>query len=172
MTPLTLKRPEDGAPAPARHGKPRSTGFTLVELLIVVVILAILAAVVIPQFENTTAAAKESALVASLQTVRQSIALYRVQHDEVYPGQSNWLQFVTQLTTATNQDGTTGGMIGPYLRTGFPINPLTSTDTGKNVATLPAGPSGGEAYVYVPSTGELRANISGTGPSGNLYWDL
>ena len=55
----------------------QSRGFTLVELLIVVVILAILAAVVIPQFENTSASAKEAALVSNLQTIRQAIPLYR-----------------------------------------------------------------------------------------------
>jgi general secretion pathway protein G len=156
----------------APHRSRNLSGFTLVELLIVVVILAILAAVVIPQFENTSASAKESALAASLQTVRQSIALYRVQHNESYPGQTDWTELVNHLIYATDQDGQEDGPFGPYLRTGFPTNPITSTNTGKNAATLPSGPSGTEAYVYVPSTGELRANVAGNAPSGIAYWDL
>ncbi|MHC4845917.1 MAG: type II secretion system protein, partial [Planctomycetota bacterium] len=99
--------------------KPRSAGFTLVELLIVVIILGVLAAVVIPQFQNTTEQAKESSLAASLSTIRQAISLYRVQHNEVYPGQGGWAEFVTQLTNGTQEDGTAGTKYGPYIRTSF-----------------------------------------------------
>jgi general secretion pathway protein G len=153
------------------HATARRSGFTLVELLIVVVILAILAAVVIPQFNSAAHEAKESALVANLGTVRQAIALYRVQHDEVYPGQTDWNEMVTQLTNATNADGTSGGGFGPYLRTGFPINPITAVNTGKNSDVL-TSPSGPEGYAYSPVTGELRANTPGTAPSGTAYWEL
>ena len=114
-----------------RPNRTRSRGFTLVELLIVVIILGILAAVVIPQFTNATGEAKESSLRASLSTVRQAISLYRVQHNETYPGQGGWAELVTQLTTGTKADGTSGTQFGPYLRTGFPTNPMTSTATGK-----------------------------------------
>ena len=101
-------------------------GFTLVELLIVVVILAILASVVIPQFTNISSEAKESSLRSNLATVRQAISLYRVQHNETYPGQGGWAEFVTQLTTATASDGTPGTKYGPYLRDVFPANPVTA----------------------------------------------
>ena len=159
-------------PRPSLLRRRARRGFTLVELLIVVIILAILAAVVIPQFGDTSASAKETALVSNLQTIRQAIALYRVQHDENYPGAASWSEFVNQLTSPTNQDGTIGGPYGPYLRTGFPVNPVTNTVTGTNVTTMPAGPAGTEAYVYSPANGEIRANVPGVAPSGTNYWDL
>lgn len=150
----------------------RTTGFTLVELLIVVIILGILAAVVVPQFSTASAEAKESAMCASLNTVRQAISLYRVQHNEVYPGQGGWAEFVTQLTTSTEADGTAGSKYGPYLRTAFPMNPVTGTADGKTAAVMPGAPSGPEAWIYATSTGELRANVAGSAPSGILYFDL
>lgn len=152
--------------------RPRAAGFTLVELLIVVIILGILAAVVIPQFNGASAEAKESTLSASLNTVRQAISLYRVQHNETYPGQGGWAEFVTQLTTSTAADGTAGTKYGPYLRTAFPTNPVTGTSDGKTAATMPPSPSGTEAWIYATDTGELRANVAGTAPSGIAYFDL
>jgi len=156
---------------PRRHATTR--GFTLVELLIVVVILAILAAVVIPTFQNASAEAKESAMRASLATVRQAISLYRVQHNETYPGSGGtWSEFVTQLTTGTDATGASGTQYGPYLRTGFPTNPMTGTADGRVVATMPAEPTGEEAWIYATGNGEIRANQVGAAPSGTLYFDL
>ena len=153
------------------HRRP-ARGFTLVELLIVVLILGVLAAVVIPQFANASADAKESSLRSNLATVRQAISLYRVQHNETYPGQGGWAEFVTQLTSGTQADGTPGTKYGPYLRDRFPDNAVTGTSTGKTVATMPASPSGSEAWIYCTTDGQLRANLAGTAPSGMAYFDL
>lgn len=61
-------------------------GFTLIELLIVVIILAILAAILIPQFSSSTVDAQEAALDANLNGLRSAIELYKVQHNNKYPG--------------------------------------------------------------------------------------
>ncbi|MGQ0552539.1 MAG: type II secretion system protein [Planctomycetota bacterium] len=149
-----------------------TSGFTLVELLIVVIILGILAAVVIPQFKNAATEAKESSLRADLATLRQAISLYRVQHNETYPGQGGWSEFVTQLTGGTNADGTAGTKYGPYLRTAFPTNPMSQTSDGLVVTTMPGSASGSEAWIYSKDTGEIRANTAGVAPSGSNYFDL
>ena len=154
------------------HPRARRAGFTLVELLIVVVILAILAAVVIPQINNASAEAKESALRASLATVRQAISLYRVQHNEAYPGLGGWDEFVAQLTEGTDSAGNPGTKYGPYLRTGFPNNPVTDTADGTVVGTMPGAATGGTAWIYSTDVGELRANVAGTAPSGTAFFDL
>jgi len=154
------------------HARDRKAGFTLVELLIVVMILAILAAVVIPQINNASAEAKESALRASLATVRQAISLYRVQHNEAYPGLGGWDEFVTQLTEGTDPAGNPGTKYGPYLRTGFPDNPVTDSADGTVVGVMPAAAPGGTAWIYSTDVGELRANVVGTAPSGTAFFDL
>src|SRR5215217_8162947 len=64
----------------------KQTGFTLVELLIVVIILAILAAIVVPQFSATSTDAQEAALDSNLNAIRSAIELYKVQHNNNYPG--------------------------------------------------------------------------------------
>jgi prepilin-type N-terminal cleavage/methylation domain-containing protein len=156
---------------PIRRATP-SRGFTLVELLIVVIILAILAAVVIPTFKDSSVEAKESSLATTMNAMRQAISLYRVQHKEVYPGQTNWTQFITQLSTATDADGDAGGAYGPYLRTAIPKNPINDSAVGKLISDMSVGPSGTEGYAYNPATGELRANVSGATLDGTVYWDL
>ncbi len=151
---------------------PRGAGFTLVELLIVIVILGILAAVVIPQFSDVAAESRASALDQDLSTMRKAIALYRVQHNEVYPGVGGWDQFVTQMTTKTDADGNSGTKYGPYVRPPFPANPVSLLSSGTTVATMPGAPTGTTGWIYATSVGEIRANTTGTGPTDVDYFDF
>ncbi len=151
-------------------------GFTLVELLIVVIILGILAAVVIPQFGSASSEAKESALMSDLATLRNAIDLYRLQHNEVYPGnldgETSWDDFVAQLTAGTDVAGDAGSDFGPYIRTGIPRNPINSLATGVEGA-IPDDPDDTSGWLYDASTGEIRANSSGTGPTTGIdYFDM
>ena len=144
------------------------SGFTLVELLIVVIILGILAAVVIPQFNTAAAESKESALASNLATIRQAVELYKVQHNDTFPGAT----IVTQLTTATDAAGAAGTKYGPYIRNKFPANPISGAATVKTAATMPGAAAGTEGWVYATGNGEFRANSTGAGPSGTNYFDL
>jgi general secretion pathway protein G len=146
-------------------------GFTLVELLIVVIILGILAAVVIPQFNSAATESKEAALASNLATIRQAIEMYKVQHNDAFPGSA----IVNQLTFETDISGTTGSgnAYGPYLRNSFPKNPISNSAVVATAATAPSKPAddtGG--WVYDTSTGEFRANLGGTTLSGTDYFDL
>ena len=116
------------------------SGFTLVEILIVVVILGILAAIVIPQFTGASTEAKESALVSNLQSIRSQIELYKIQHNDELPGVQQdgggvtctEAQFVTAMTTKTDQDGVAGGRFGPYMQK-IPVNPFSTADPENSV---------------------------------------
>lgn len=155
--------------------KRRRSGFTLVELLIVVIILGILAAVVIPQFSSASLEARESALMTDLHALRNAIDLYHVQHNDTYPGTisgtTNWANFVTHMTTQTDKDGDPGTDYGPYLRTGVPRNPFNNLSTG-TIGAIPGTADNATGWYYDDSTGEIRANTSGTGPSGIDYLNL
>src|SRR6476646_6960981 len=103
----------------------RNKGFTLIEILIVVIILGILAAIVIPQFSNASTSAKTSAVTSTAQSLRQQVALYKLQHADKLPDVAN---FWTKLTTQTDSTGAayTGaagqdGPYGPYMQS-IPAN--------------------------------------------------
>ena len=115
-------------------------GFTLVEILIVVVILGILAAVVIPQFTEASTEAKTSSLCTDLQSVRSQIELYKVQHNDNFPGVANGAMhpsgigdIVAALTSKTDVYGNAGNDYGPYLQK-FVLNQFNNLDTCQSEA--------------------------------------
>jgi len=123
-------------------------GFTLVEILIVVVILGILAAIVIPQFTGASTEAKESSLVSDLQTIRSQIELYKIQHNDILPGEilnadgsitaASAATFVNTMCLKTDQYGNVGtaavNRFGPYMQK-VPANPFSNA-TATTVAGL------------------------------------
>jgi len=122
----------------------KRTGFTLVEILIVVIILGILAAIVIPQFTDASNEARLSSLKSDLQTVRGQVELYKMQHKGYDPTTNEAgaaLDFWTQLTTKTDEDGAAGGDFGPYIGV-KPGNPFRSGSTAVIVDGADDGASG------------------------------
>ena len=101
-------------------------GFTLVELLMVILILGIIAAVVLPQFQDSSMDAKNSALQHNLSIVRKALELYAAQHDGGYPNAEDHNTFEKQLINYTNlnQQVTAAKSLeypyGPYLKNKIP----------------------------------------------------
>jgi general secretion pathway protein G len=152
----------------SRNTRRSEQGFTLVELLIVVIILGILAAVVIPQFNTAAAESKEAALASNLATIRQAVELYKVQHNDTFPGAT----IVTQLTTTTDATGAAGTKYGPYIRNSFPANPVDGSAAVATAATMPGAVTGAGGWIDATGNGEFRANVAGSGPSGTAYFGL
>lgn len=164
----------------------RQSGFTLVELLIVVVILGILAAVAIPQFNNSAEEARASNLQSNLAILRNSLEFYRTNHAGKYPGYPvgggtpTETLTVNQLTLSSKSDGataavgTTGFDYGPYIRENVPTNPVNNLATIMVLGDAAAFPAADDTtgWIYQPKTGKLRANSTGTAPSGKNYYDF
>ncbi len=131
-------------------------GFTLVEILIVVVILGILAAIVIPQFTEASTEAKTSSLCTDLQTVRSQIELYKIQHNDDYPGDGT-ASFTDALTGQTDIAGAAGTDYGPYLQK-IPTNPFNnSSDVTVEAGDTSLG-TGDAGWHFNSTNGEFHAN--------------
>jgi len=135
--------------------KAKNSGFTLVEILIVVVILGILAAIVIPQFTEASSEAKMSSLCTDLQSVRSQIELYKIQHNDALPGQSN-------VAIGGTHTGTSGF-----------LNALISYTDINGVDTDQTDPNGYGPYLQKVPTNQFNDKNTiepGTGtPGGNDY---
>ena len=140
----------------------RTRGFTLVQILIVVVILGILAAIVIPQFTDASTEAKASSLMSDLQTMRSQIQLYKIQHNDNFPGIANGTHtatagFEASLTGQTDIYGVAGTTFGPYVQQ-IPTNGFNNSKTvATGAADTPPG-SATDGWYYNTSDGRFWAN--------------
>jgi len=148
----------------------KAHGFSLVELVIVVVIIGVIAAIAVPRISRGARGAGDSALRASLGSLRNAIDMYAAEHSGNFPAGADQAAIETKLTEKTDGTGAvnadpTKNIYGPYLRTGFP--PLSvctnrgSTDIEITVGT-PVYTSGGKGWVYATDTGKIIANCQDT----------
>ena len=160
----------------------KKTAFTLIEILIVVAVLGILAALVVPQFQDYSQRAKESAAKESLRLLRNTIELYAIQHGGVPPGYvnnntdstpTNWT-FILQIAKATNELGQVVGSgtgsydFGPYL-SNMPANPFNKSKLLKvmdNSQPFPLEATGQFGWIYKPTTKEIRLDWPETDTAG------
>jgi len=159
-----------------------SQGFSLLDGMIVVSIVGLLAAVAIPQLTSPRDDGRTAELVSSLETLREAIDAYASQHDG-FPGPSA-TQVADQLLKRTDKAGRARATddqafgpylsaFGPYLSEGsLPTNPYTGTNSLKVVSRMPTEPSGPHAWLYCPSTGEIRGNAIGMSPDGQPLFNL
>jgi general secretion pathway protein G len=155
----------------------RTSGFTLVEILIVVIILGILAAIVIPQFTNASQDARKNSLTSQLQTIRSQVELYKMQHLDKLPpalaaggadGAVVWADMCTK-TNAQHLTGLDDSKFGPYLQAP-PLNPLNGFAGVDVLAADVDHGSGGQqeahtgfGFVINPTLGKIWATSAAQG---------
>ena len=156
-------------------------GFSLIELVIVVVIIGIIAAIAVPRMSRGSQGAGESALKGSLTVIRNAVDLYQTEH-QAYPctggTYTSATDFERQLTKYTDGNGGSNGggtkdsthPYGPYLRRipPMPVGSKKGQSTIKMATSESEVPgTSGEAWIYYPTTGELKANLAATELDGN-----
>ena len=156
--------------------RPNRTGFSIIELMIVTAILGLLAAVAIPRLSKPDDQTRDAEVVAALASLRTAIDSYWSQH-AAFPGELGPDQLVNQLCRQTNDAGRPGVgadyLLGPYLPTGrMPVSPIVGRNNIQVVDSIPAQPTGPEAWLYDRTSGEVRANSRGTTAGGDRYFDL
>ena len=89
--------------------RPRTRGFTLLEIIVVVTIIAILATLIAPKLLSRVGSAKQTAAVAKASTIAKAINLYLLDEGISAPDDN----FDLEILLLTAEDG--GGQHGPYL---------------------------------------------------------
>jgi general secretion pathway protein G len=149
-------------------------GFSLIELVIVVVIIGIIAAIAIPRMSRGSQGAADSALAGNLSVLRNAIDLYQTEH-QVYPAAGvgdtqavldRQLTKYTDTTGASNGTGTkdSSHTYGPYLRKipPLPVGSKKGASTVKIGLDTDVPGVSTEAWIYYPTTGEVKANLADT----------
>jgi general secretion pathway protein G len=143
----------------------RSSGFTLIEVLIVIVIMAVLAATIIPQFSSSTTDAKISALDFNLHTLRSQIELYKLHHLGAVPTLTG--NALPQLTSSTDVNGVVGAAgpnfpYGPYVQSAMPTNPFDGHNVVIATAVFPPTATTTDGgWLYNAASGNIAANTTG-----------
>jgi len=112
----------------------RSSGFTLIEILVVVVIIGILAAVVVPRFMDEPDKARQVKARQDIQAITTALNMYRLDN-QVYPSTNQGLRALVQRPTGQPEplNYKTGGYIerlpkDPWGREYLYLNPGVQGD--------------------------------------------
>jgi general secretion pathway protein G len=127
------------------HGRRRSGGFTLIELMFVIMIIGIIAAIVIPNYIKFTKRAKDAVVQENTHTVQMAIETYAVDQVGTYPQAADEDELLALL---------------PQGR--YPNNPFTNQATSIHWNADPAGP--GDISIYnLPGGGYMLRAQGSTG---------
>jgi general secretion pathway protein G len=125
--------------------KQRHAGFTLIELIVVMAIVALLASIAAPRYFNSLQKSKETALLASLTTMRDAI-------DQFAADKGRYPDSLQEMADAR------------YLRD-IPEDPLTgSRETWIELPPPADMQAGGQVW-------DVRSGAAGRSADGRLYAD-
>jgi prepilin-type N-terminal cleavage/methylation domain-containing protein len=145
----------------------RSSGFTLIELVVVVMIFGIIAAIAAPRLMSTSGQASDGAVRQSLDVIRNSIDTFAAQHAGALPG-------------ADGQEATFKSDISAYLRgAGIPKCPVGAAKNdavrmmagSASVASTISGTDTTQSWVYHYETGDFNVNSAETSADRSTTYD-
>jgi prepilin-type N-terminal cleavage/methylation domain-containing protein len=107
--------------------RPRTCGFSLVELVIVVVIIGIIAGIAIPRMSSAADNAAKNAVIGDQSSLQKALDLYEIEHEGsmVHVGAADLKTIYFRLLKNSDLDGTVSptGIYGPYIN-GIPANKI------------------------------------------------
>lgn len=107
------------APSSTVTGARRSSGFTLIEILVVITVIAVLASVVAPNVFKHVGEAKSVTARSQIEMLGAALDAYRLDNGR-YPTTA---QGLAALWQAPAQDSRPTNWKGPYLRKDVPLDP-------------------------------------------------
>ena len=107
----------------------------VIEVSIVILVICVIAAAATPRFSHARSQGKLTDLVSKLQQVRTQISIYKVQHNNLLPGQETTCGDITEqdFVKAMTTKGPDG--FGPYLKT-MPANSYVQGSGGDRVTCV------------------------------------
>lgn len=150
-----------------------SKEWRLMKMALLVVLTSVLLDIAVPRFghgsDMSEEGIREASLRGDLQAVRSQIDLYRIQHNDLLPGENclgeaiTESSFVAAMTGRTDENGycDAEGQFGPYLEK-IPVNHYVSGDKGDSIAVLRDGgedvvETGDAGWAFDESTGGFYA---------------
>lgn len=146
-----------------RRTRQRNAKLTVVDVAIFLVVAAVVGAVAVPVIEKATERAQQNTLLANLRILREQIELYKLQHVGAPPVLHEGT--FPQLIRATDPMGRLGSPgkkypLGPYLRSGVPVNPVTGRSIVTPTDTFPPeAASGNGGWLYHQRTGAIAIDL-------------
>lgn len=134
----------------------KSSGFTLVELMVVVAVLSIIAALSLPSLVSARKAGNEAATISSLRTLSTVNIAYRMRYQ-------SYASSLAALTTV----GYVDSVLGSGTKSGYTFAYSAATDSWSVTASPILPGTTGDRGFFVDDSGVIRFSGSGAATSAS-----